>query len=98
MGTLPSDIWGKNHDHPGEHLLDYHECMLKLKVIREDVLIKMFRYYLEGATHDLCRFVLPSNISSLKQFHVAFHHYCKENFPVDFLYSECCYEFYLLSK
>ena len=40
----------------------------------------------------------PSNITSLNQFHVAFHHYCKEFFPVDFLYLECCYEFDLLSK
>ena len=89
---------GKIYDHPGEHLLYFHKCMLKLKVIHEDVLIKMFRYSLEGVTCDWCRSLLPSSIFSLKQIHVAFHHYCKESFPIDFLYKKCCYEFDLLSK
>jgi hypothetical protein len=31
-----------------EHLLDFHECMHRLGIVHEDVLMKMFRYSLEG--------------------------------------------------
>jgi hypothetical protein len=42
---------------------------------------------------------LPSSsISSLKEFHVAFHSYYKGIFSVEFLYEECCEEFELFTS
>ena len=38
---------GKDYDHPSEHLLDFHECMHKLNIDHEDVLIKMFIFSFE---------------------------------------------------
>ena len=38
------------------------------------------------------------NISSLVDFHAAFHLFCKGRFLADLLYSECCHEFNLLNK
>ena len=43
---------GENLEMPNDFLLDFHECILKLKVIDEDVLIKLFTCSLDGATHD----------------------------------------------
>jgi hypothetical protein len=64
-----------------------------LGIVHEDVLIKMFRYSIEGKVREWCRYFPPSSISSLKEFHAAFHTYCKEIFSTDFLYDECCEEF-----
>ena len=72
--------------------------MLKLKVVHEDVFIKLFTHSLDGETHDWCRSHLIACITSLRHFHVSFHFFCKEELSVDFLYQECCYEFDLLSK
>jgi hypothetical protein len=69
-----------------EHLLDFHECMRQLGIVHEDVLLKMFRYSLEGKAREWCRYFPPSNISSLKEFHVSFHNYCKDIFPVESLF------------
>jgi hypothetical protein len=96
-GCLPR-FRGENWEMPAEFLLDFHECILKLKVIHEDVLIKLFTYSLDGATRDWCRSLPVACITSLRHFHVAFRLFCKEKFAVDFLYQECCYEFDLLSK
>ena len=38
---------GKYYDNPGEHLLDFHECMHRINIEREDVVIKKFRFSLE---------------------------------------------------
>jgi hypothetical protein len=68
---------GEYWEVPVEHLLDFHECMHKMDIIHEDVLMKMFRYSLEGKVREWCRYLPPSNISSLKEFHVIFNSYCK---------------------
>jgi hypothetical protein len=39
-----------------------------------------------------------ASINSLEDFHVAFHVFCKDHFPNDLLYPECCHEFHLLTK
>jgi hypothetical protein len=53
-GPLPR-FRGEYWEVPVEFLLYFHECMLKLKVIHEDVMIKLFRYSLEGKACDWCR-------------------------------------------
>ena len=89
---------GSKHEHPGEHLLNFHECMLEHDFVHEDVLIKMFRFSLEGHAHELCQSLPAASIHSLKGFHVAFHLFCKEKFAPDLLYPECCHDFDLLCE
>jgi hypothetical protein len=72
--------------------------MLKLKFLHVDVLIKLFRYSLDGAAHDWCSSLPVSSVSSLKSFHTAFHSFYEDKFSVDFLYRECCHEFDFLYK
>jgi hypothetical protein len=96
-GCLPR-FREENWEMPVEFLLDFHECILKLKVIHEDVIIKLFTYSLDGAARDWCRSLPVAYITSLRNFHAAFRLFCKETFETDFLYQECCYEFDLLSK
>ena len=96
-GFLPR-FRGEDWEVPAEFLLDFHECMLKLKVIHEYVMIKLFRYSLEGKSCDWCRSLMVSSVNSLKCFHTSFHSLCKEKFSDDFLYPECCHEFDLLYK
>ena len=93
-GFLPR-FRGEDWEMPTEFLLDFCECMLKLKVIHEDVLIKLFTYSLDGAAHDWCRSL---SFFFTKKFSCYLHLFSKEEFSVDFLYQECCYEFDLLSK
>ena len=38
---------GRKYDHPGDHLLNFHKCMLEHDFVHEDVLIKMFRFSLD---------------------------------------------------
>jgi hypothetical protein len=83
---------------PAEFLQDFHECILKLKIIHEEVLINVFTYSSDRSTRDWCISLPIACITSLRHFHAAFHLFCKEKFAVDFLYQECCYEFDLLSK
>ena len=98
------EVWGhclpkfiiKDYDHPGEHLLDFHECMHRLNIDHEDVPIKMFRFYLEGHSREWCITLPVARIHSLKYFHIAFNNYCKQSYGDDLLYEECCMEFYLL--
>jgi hypothetical protein len=91
-GFLPR-FRGEDWEVPAEFLLDFHECMLKLKVVHEDVLIKLFRYSLDGAARDWCRSLSIASISSLNQFHASFHLFCKEKFSTGLLYPECCHDF-----
>jgi hypothetical protein len=39
---------GDDHDHPVQHLIDFHQYMDQLDIHHEDVLLKMFMYSLEG--------------------------------------------------
>jgi hypothetical protein len=70
--------------------------MHRLGIIHDDVLMKMFRYSLEGKAHEWCRSLPAASVASLRDFHVAFNSYCKQKYYVDFLYEECCVEFDLL--
>jgi len=79
-----------------EHLLDFHECMHKMDIINEDVLINMLRYSLEGKSRESCRSLPLSRISSLKEINVIFNSYYKGMYAVDSLYDECCEEFSLM--
>jgi hypothetical protein len=67
-----------------EFLLDFHECILKLKFIHEDVLIKLFTYCLDGATRDWCRSLLVACIYSLSHFHASFICFAKKTFQLTF--------------
>lgn len=89
---------GEDWEVSTEFLLHFHECMLKLKVVHEDVFIKLFRYSLDGAARDWCRSLPIASISSLNQFHASFHLFCKEKFSTGLLYPECCNDFYFLCK
>jgi hypothetical protein len=89
---------GEDWEVPVEFLLEFHEFMFKIKIIHEDVLVKLYTYSLDGAAHDWCRSLSFSCITSLRNFHATFHLFYKDKFAVDFLYQECCYEFDLLSK
>ena len=89
---------GKDYDHPGEHPLDFHECMHKLNIDHEDVLIKMFIFSLEGHAHEWFRTLPVASIHSLNGFHIAFNNHCKQGYGNDLLYEECCMEFELLYR
>ena len=39
---------GDDHDHPAQHLIEFHQHMDQLDIHHEDVLLKMFMYSLEG--------------------------------------------------
>jgi hypothetical protein len=83
---------------PAEHLLDFHDFIHWLEIIHEDVQIKIFRYSLEGFSLNWCKSLPNASISSLANFHAAFHLFCKDIFSVDLLYPECCHDFNLLNK
>ena len=70
-GPLPR-FRGEYWEVQAKLLLNFHECMLKLKVVHEDVMIKLLRYSLEGQSHDWRRSLPPSSISSLREFHTVF--------------------------
>ena len=83
---------------PAEHLLDFHDFIHRLQIIHEDVQINLFRYSLEGFALNCCRSLPNASISSLANFHVAFHFFCKDIFSTDLLYLKCCHDFNLLNK
>ena len=89
---------GNDWEVPAEFLLDFHDWIYRLQIIYEDFKIKVFRYSLEGATLDWCRALSSSSITCLKYFHVVFNFFYKERYPVECLFSKCCYEFDMLSK
>jgi hypothetical protein len=65
--------------------------------------MRMFRsgsscFSLEGIARDWYRSLPYASINSLADFHAAFHVFCKDHFPDDLLYPECCHEFHLLTK
>jgi hypothetical protein len=100
--ALPDrDIWenflpefhAKSSEEPAEHLLDFHGVIDRLNITHEDVQIKLFRYSLKGVALDWCRSLPTASIHSLKGFHTAFHSFCKDYFPSECLYENCCEEF-----
>jgi hypothetical protein len=78
---------------PAEHLLDFHEVIHRLNIMHEDVQIKLFRYSLKGAALEWCRSLPAASIRSLTGFHTTFNSFCKDYFPADCLYENCCEEF-----
>jgi hypothetical protein len=66
--------------------------------MHEDVQIKIFKYSLKGATLDWCRSLPTASIHSLTGFHTTFNSFCKDYFPAECLYENCCDEFSLLHK
>lgn len=96
-GFLPR-FRGEDWEVPAEHLLNFHECISKLKVVHEDVMIKLFRYSLEGKSRDWCKSLPIVSVSALRGFHAAYHSFCKESYSADLLYERCCYEFDLLTR
>jgi hypothetical protein len=83
---------GSKYDHPGEHLFNFHECMLEHGFVHEDVLIKLFKFSLEGNAREWCQSLPAVSIHSLKDFHAAFNSYYEKIYSADLLFPECCHE------
>jgi hypothetical protein len=81
---------GDEDDHLAHHLIKFHEYMLRLGILHEDVLMNMFMHSLEGDARQWYISLPPSRISSLKYFHATFHAYCKFFYLVEFLLEICC--------
>jgi hypothetical protein len=80
-------------EEPAEHLLDFHEAIHRHNITHEDVRIKLFRCSLKGAALEWCRSLPAASIRSLTGFHTAFNSFCKDYYPADCLYENCCEEF-----
>jgi len=52
--------------------------------------MKLFMFNLGGNTRLWYKSLLPSSISSLKEFHEAFHEYSKRMYSSEFLFEGCC--------
>jgi hypothetical protein len=76
-----------------EHLLDFHEAIHQHNIMHEDFQIKLFRYSLKGAALEWCQSLPAVSIYSLTCFHTAFNSFCKDYYPADCLFENCCEEF-----
>jgi hypothetical protein len=81
-----------------EHLLDFHEAIHRHNIMHEDVQINLFRYSLKGAALEWCRSLPTASIHSLTGFHTAFNSFCKDYYPSDCLFENCCEAFSLLHE
>ena len=63
---------GRKDDHLGEHLFNFHKCILEHGFIHEYVLIKLFKFSLEGNAREWCQSLPTVSIHSLKDFHVIY--------------------------
>jgi hypothetical protein len=86
---------GSKDDHLGEHLFNFHRCMLEHGFVHEDVLIKLFRFSLEEHARKWCQSLPAASISSLKDFHRAFNEHYKRYFSDEVLFENCCEEYEL---
>jgi hypothetical protein len=59
----------------------------------EDVLLKMFMLSLARDAREWYFSLLSTNISSLKQFHVAFNRHCQKFYSSEFIFHNCCEEY-----
>ena len=66
---------GNKYEHPREHLLNFHKCILEHDFVHEDVLIKVFSFSLEEHACECCQSLPAASIHSLKEFHSVFHHH-----------------------
>jgi hypothetical protein len=73
-----------------QHLFEFHKLMDKLDIYHEDVLMKLFMFSLGGDTRLWYKSLSPSSISSLKEFHTAFHQHCKRIYSAKLLFEDCC--------
>jgi hypothetical protein len=89
---------GSKNDHPGEHLFNFHKCMLEHGFVHEDVLIKLFKFSLEENAREWCQLLHAVSIHSLKDFHVAFNSYYEKIYLADLIFDNCCEEFNLHNK
>jgi hypothetical protein len=89
---------GSKNDHPGEHLFNFHKCMLEHGFVHEDVLIKLFKLSLEENAREWCQSLPNLSIHSLKDFHVAFNSYYEKFYSADLIFDNCCEEFNLHNK
>ena len=64
---------GEDWEVPARNLLDFHDCILRLQIVHEDVQIKLFSYSSEWIARDWYRSLLISSIISLAYFHDVFH-------------------------
>ena len=83
---------GSKDDHPGEHLFNFHKCMLEHGFVHEDVLIKLFKFSLEENAREWCQSLPAVSIHSLKDFHVAFNSYYEKIYSADLIFDNCCKE------
>ena len=67
---------GDKDDHPAKHLIEFHDLVHFMGVSHEDALMKMFVYSLDGDVRKWYQSLPASTISSLKEFHEIFNHYC----------------------
>jgi hypothetical protein len=83
---------GSKDDHPGEHLFNFHKCMLEHGFVHEDVLIKLFKFSLEEKAREWCQSLPAVSIHSLKDFHAAFNSYYEKIYSADLIFDNCCKE------
>jgi len=81
---------GNDFDHPAEHLFDFHECMHRMNILHEDVLIKMFRNSLEGKAREWCNILPAASITSLSDFHTVFYSHYRGKYSTEFSFENCC--------
>ena len=93
MGRLLPIFREGGHDHPTQHLIEFHQYMDQLDIHHESVLLKMFMYSLEGDARQWYRSLPISSISSIKDFHAVFYDYCKRIYSVDILLEDYCEKF-----
>ena len=101
------DEWGdfiprfkeNDDDNPAHHVIKFHQYMDQLGIHHEDVLMKMFRYSLDGcARQQWYMNIPPSSISSLKDFHDAFYSYCKRIYPAKCLSEDAVGDMHYISR
>jgi hypothetical protein len=84
---------GSEHDDLGKNLFNFHRCMLEHDFVHKDILIKMFKFYLEGDAHEWCKYLPVASIHSLKDFHDAFNAYYKKSYLSHLILGNCCKKF-----
>lgn len=84
---------GDDGEIPSEHLIEFHECMHQLGIVHEYLLMKMFRYSLEGNAQEWCRYLPFSSIYSMKELHISFYNHYRRYFPHAILFEDYYQEF-----
>jgi hypothetical protein len=90
--SLP-EFHATSWEEPAEHLLDFHEAIHRHNITHEDVRIKLFRCSLKGVALEWCQSLPAASIRSLTGFYTAFNSFCKDYYPADCLFKNCCEEF-----